>query len=218
MATETSRAERIRSRAVELGVYLPLGAYARVRDELTDLNRARLRKLLEGFVDRGQERMEPIEGLVRRRRGEVTREVARRTDDVKTTARKAAGRATAAADSVAPKLPRVAVPKKASELPIAGYASLTVSEITARLRGLTQTDLARVYKYERANDARTSLLDAVESRFVDLPIPTYDALTAEEIVERLDKLEGAELKTIRRYESDTKDRSTVIDRIDSLLG
>jgi hypothetical protein len=218
MATETPRAQRLRARALELGLYLPLGAYSRVRDELTDLNGARLRGLLDGLVDRGQERLEPLEGIVRRRRNDVAKEVGKRADEAKTTARKAAGRAVAAADAVAPKLPRVAAPKKPSELPITGYASLTVNEITSRLKGLTQTDLARVYKFERANEGRTSLLNAIESRFVDLPIPTYDGLTAEEIVDRLDKLEAAELRTIRRYESETKDRSTILDKIDTLLG
>jgi hypothetical protein len=218
MPTDTPRAERIRARAVELGVYLPLGAYARVREELTDLNGARLRRLLDGLVDRGQERLEPIEGLVRRGRNDVTKEIGKRTGEAKTTARKAAGRAVAAADAVAPKLPRVAVPKKPSDLPIAGYASLTVNEISSRLKGLTQTDLARVYKFERANEDRTSLLNAIESRFVELPIATYDGLTAEEIVDRLDKLQAAELRTVRSYESDTKNRSTVLDKVDSLLG
>ena len=218
MPTETPRAERLRARAVELGVYLPLGAYARVREQLTDLNAARLRKLVDGFVDRGQERLEPLEGLVRRRRNDVAREVGKRAGDAKTTARKAAGRAAAAADAVAPKLPRVAVPKRPSDLPISGYASLTVNEITSRLRGLTQMDLARVYKFERANEGRTSLLDTIESRFVELPIPTYDGLTAEEISDRLDKLDPAELRTIRQYEASTKKRVTILEKIDSLLG
>lgn len=217
MATDTPRSERIRARALELGVYLPLGAYARVREGLADLSTARLRALVDGFVDRGQERLEPLEGLVKRRRNDVAREVGKRAGEASKTARKAAGKAVAAADTVAPKLPRVAVPKRPSDLPIAGYASLTVSEITSRLRGLTQIDLARVYKFERANEGRSSLLGTIESRFVELPIPTYDALTAEEIVDRLDKLEPAELRTIRRYEADTKDRVTIIEKIDSLL-
>jgi hypothetical protein len=217
MPTETPRTERLRARAVELGLYLPLGAYARAREELTDLNVARLRKLVDGFVDRGQERLEPLQGLVKRRRNDVANEVGKRAGEATKTARKAAGRAVAAADTVAPKLPRVAVPKRASDLPIAGYASLTVSEITSRLRGLTQTELARVFKFERANEGRSSLLNAIESRFTELPIPTYDALTAEEISERLDKLEATDLRRIRRYEAETKDRVTILEKIDSLL-
>jgi hypothetical protein len=208
--------ERIRTRAVDLGVYLPLGAYAAVRDGITDLDRQRVRKLVTELTGRGQERLEPLEKLVRRRRNEVTREVGKRTAEATTTARKAAGRAVAAADTIAPKLPRVAVPRSVRDLPITGYASLTVSEITARLKGLSQTDLARIYKFERANESRSTLLETIESRFVELPIPTYDALTADEITERLEKLDASELKTIRRYEEDTKARSTVLDKIDTL--
>jgi hypothetical protein len=215
--TETSRIERLRSRAVDLGVYLPLGAYARARDGITDLDRASVRRLVTDLTNRGQERLEPIERLVRRRRNQVTREVGKRTAEATTTARKAADRAVAAADTIAPKLPRVAAPRSVRELPIAGYASLTVNEIISRLKGLTQTDLARIYKFERANESRSTLLETIEGRFVELPIPTYDALTAEEIIERLDKIDASELKKIRRYEADTKARTTVLDKIDALL-
>jgi hypothetical protein len=217
MATETTRLERMRTRAVEAGLYLPLGAYAAVREGITDLDRARVRKLVRELTGRGQERLEPLEKMIRRRRADVGREVGKRTAEATSTARKAAGRAAAAADTIAPKLPRVAVPRSVRELPIAGYASLTVGEISARLKGLTQTDLARIYKFERANESRSTLLETIESRFVELPIPTYDALTAEEINERLEKLDVGDLKSVRRYEADTKARSTVLDKIDSLL-
>lgn len=217
MPSETSRLERLRSRAVEAGLYLPLGAYAAVREGLTDLDRARVRKLVADLTDRGQERLRPLERLIRRGRSDVRREVGKRTAEATSTARKAAGRAAAAADTIAPKLPRVAVPRSVAELPIAGYASLTVSEISGRLKGLTQTDLARIYKFERANEGRSTLLETIEGRFVELPIATYDALTADEINERLEKLEPTQLKTLRRYEEDTKARSTVLDKIDSLL-
>jgi hypothetical protein len=217
MPTESSRVERLRDRALDLGLYLPLGAYARVREGITDLDRARLGRLVSDLTDRGQERLQPIERLVRRRGTQVSREVGKRTADATSTARKAASKAVAAADTVAPKLPRVAAPRSVRDLPIGGYASLTVNEIISRLKGLTQTDLARIYKFERANEARSTLLETIEGRFVDLPIPTYDALTAEEIVERIDKLDASDLKKVRRYEADSKARTTVLDKIDSLL-
>ncbi|HEY7875512.1 MAG TPA: hypothetical protein VIG64_10370 [Actinomycetota bacterium] len=217
MATQESRVDRLRSRALDVGIYLPLGAYARVREGITDLDRASVRKLVGELTERGQERLQPLERLVRRRSNDVSREVNKRAVEATSTARKAAGRAVAAADSVAPKLPRVAAPRSVRDLPIAGYASLTVNEIISRLKGLTQTDLARIYKFERANEGRSTLLETIEGRFVELPIPTYDALTAEEIIERIDKLEAADLKKVRRYEADTKARTTVLDKIDSLL-
>ena len=87
----------------------------------------------------------------------------------------------------------------------------------SRLKGLTQTDLARVYKYEKAHEERATILDAIDSRLVALPIATYDSLTVEEINGRLDGLSPQELKALRRYESDTKVRSTIIEKIDTLL-
>ena len=217
MARRLESLGTIRERALELGVYLPLGAYSKVRDELSDLNARRIRKAFDGLIERGEDRMQPVERLVRRRTRQAEDKIEDVQREVAKTARKTTKRATAAADAVAPKLPRVAAPKKASELPIKSYASLTASEVISELPGLTQTELAKVYKWERAHENRRTILDSIESKFVELPIPTYDALTVEEINDRLDKLEVNELKTIRRYEADSKNRVTILDRIDSLI-
>lgn len=217
MPRVTETVERVRSRAMELGVYLPLGAFATVRDQITDLDARRVRKAYSDLVDRGQDRLQPVERVVRRRTQEVEDRAQEVAGDARKTARKTSARAGAAADAVAPKLPRVAAPKKASELPIKGYEDLTAAEIVAATKGLTQTELARVYKFERANENRRTVLDGVESRFVELPIPTYDALNVGEIVERLDGLSPEELKVVRRYEADTKARSTVLDKVDALV-
>ncbi|MDP9069667.1 MAG: hypothetical protein M3N53_15190 [Actinomycetota bacterium] len=217
MASRLESLGNIREKAMELGVYLPLGAYSKVRDELSDLNSKRVRKAFDGLIERGEDRLEPVERLIRRRARQAEKRVDEVQRDVAKTARKTTRRATAAADTVAPKLPRVAAPKKASELPIKGYAGLTASDIVSELRGLTQTELAKVYKWERAHENRSTILDAIDSKFVELPIPTYDALNVDEIVQRLDKLETDELKVIRRYEAETKDRTTVIEKIDSLI-
>ena len=217
MATRLENLGNIREKAVELGLYLPLGAYSKVRDELSDLNATRIRKTFDGLIERGQDRMEPVERMVRRRTRQAERKVDEVQSDVAKTARKTTKRATAAANTVAPKLPRVAAPKRASDLPIKSYASLTASEIVSELPGLTQTELAKVYKFEKAHENRSTVLDSIEGKFIELPIPTYDALTVEEISGRLDKLETNELKTIRRYESDTKNRTTILDKIDTLI-
>ncbi len=217
MATRLEKLGNVRDKAVELGVYLPLGAYSKVRDELSDLNAKRIRKTFDGLIERGQDRMEPVERMVRRRSRQAERKADEVEREVTKTARKATKRAGAAANQVAPKLPRVAAPKKASELPIKSYASLTASEIVSELSGLTQTELAKVYKFEKAHENRSTVLDAIEPKFIELPIPTYDALTVDEINSRLDNLESNELKTIRHYEAETKNRSTIIEKIDSLI-
>jgi hypothetical protein len=82
---------------------------------------------------------------------------------------------------------------------------------------LTQTDLARLYGYERAHQDRTIVVEAIEARILDLPIPAYDSLKAPEIMRRLDGLDADDLELLQKYESATKRRSTVISRIESLL-
>ena len=212
----TPQIDKVKERALELGVYLPLGAYARVRDEISGLDAPQVRKLYTDLIDRGQKRVATMEGIVRRRSRDAGRRVQPSgTRPTKTTRR--TSKAAAASSSIAPKLPRVAAPRKASELAIKGYGSLTAGEIGGHLHGLTQTELAKVYKYEQAHEDRNTVLDAIERRFVELPIPTYDALTVEEITGKLDKQNAKELRTIRSYESQTKDRTSIIEKIDSLL-
>lgn len=207
----------VRTRALELGLYLPVGAYAKVRDEVSEMNRQSFRKLFGELIDRGQGRVKPVQRKVRQRADQLQATTRGVAGDVARNARRTAGRAEAAVDTVAPKIPRVAAPKKASELPIKRYNSLTATEIISASRGLTQTELAKVYKFERGNQNRRTVLQGLESQFVELPIPTYDALTVAQISERLEGLAEAELKTLRRYEEGTKGRSTVIEKIDSLL-
>jgi hypothetical protein len=217
----TDNMDKLRTRALEIGIYLPLGAYSKVRDQITDLDAAGLRKLYSDLVGRGQQRMQPMERAVRRRSARVERRVQESAGTVASRTRreatKTARRAEAAASATAPKMPRVAAPTDASKLPIGRYDSLTADEIAQRTRGLTQTDLAKVYKYEKANQNRATVLEMIESKFIDLPIPTYDALTVEEIDSRLSRLSKVELKRLRRYEESTKARSTVIQRIDSRI-
>jgi polyhydroxyalkanoate synthesis regulator phasin len=208
---------KITDRALELGLYLPLGAYSRAREGLSDLTSARVRKLVDELVDRGEERTQAVTKVVRRRTNKAEdaaeKAVAKTTKQVRKTVKKAS----AASAPATAKLPRVAAPKSASELPIASYNSLTASEILTELKGLTQTQLAKVYKFEKANENRATILEAIDSRLSPLPIATYDALTVDEISGRLSNLNESDLKTIRRYESETKNRSTVLDKIDALL-
>lgn len=208
---------KITDRALELGLYLPLGAYARAREGLSDLGPDRLKGLFDQLVDRGQDRAQDIQTLVRRRANKAEAIASKTSAAVEGGARKTAKKASAAAAPVTAKLPRVAVPKSASELPIASYNSLTASEIQTELRGLTQTQLAKVYKFEKANEGRATILEAIDSRLTPLPIATYDSLTVDEIAGRLEGLSESDLKTLRRYETDTKNRSTVLDKIDSLI-
>ena len=212
---------KIATRAMELGLYLPLGAYARARDGLADLSPARLRRLFDDLVDRGEERSRGLTKVVRRRAARAEdagkQATASVQKQVKRQATKTTKKASAATAAATPKLPRVAAPKSASELPIASYNSLTANEILTELRGLTQTDLAKVYKFEKAHENRATVLDAIDGKLQVLPIATYDALTVDEIAKRLEGLDEGDLKTLRRYEADTKNRTTILEKIDALI-
>jgi uncharacterized protein (DUF433 family) len=208
---------KITDRALELGLYLPLGAYARAREGLSDLSSARLQRLFDDLVGRGQERTQDITKVVRRRANRAEDVAEKTTARVQKTAKKTVKKASAASAPATAKLPRVAAPKTASELPIASYNSLTASEILTELRGLTQTDLAKVYKFEKANENRATILDAIDSKLQVLPIATYDALTVDEISGRLEGLSETDLKALLRYEADTKNRTTIVEKIEAKL-
>jgi hypothetical protein len=230
------------SKAVDATVHLPLGIYDRTREQLADVDAKRLRKTFEGligdFIDRGQDRVQPFERRLKREGrkaeaelSEAVDEAQRSTRTVKKAAKDTAKRAQKTTQQTAHKTARktaertsapkpqrgVAAPRIASELPIENYGSLTADEIVSRLSGQTQTDLSKVYKFEKAHENRATVLNAIESKFVTLPIPSYDAFTVDEIVDRLEKLDDSKLKAVKRYESATKMRSTVLEKIDSLL-
>lgn len=111
-------------------------------------------------------------------------------------------------------VPGVVTPEK-DDLPIAGYTSLSAAEIPDRLAGLTQTDLAALFAYEKAHDSRTDVLEVIEGRMVDLPLPTYDSLQMEAILLDIETLSAEELKVIRDYEAATKNRLPILEKIDS---
>lgn len=218
----TRNLEKVRERAVEVGLYLPLGAYSKIRDGLADTGRPELRKMYDGLIERGQDRLEPVEQVIRRNAKRVARRADEAEDKVERTAKRVArdpkaATTTVRAEVATPKMPRVATPKTASQLPIKGYKDLTAQEITSQLRGLTQTELAKVYKFEKANEDRQTILESIEQKLTALPISNYDSLTVEEINGRLDGLSEGELKAIRRYESDTKARTTILDKIETNL-
>jgi len=232
MARNTATVERLRggvdkfvSRAVDATVHLPLGIYDRTREQLSDVDAKRLRKTFEGLVE---DRVQPLQRRLKREGRKAEAEVSeavsdaqRKTREVKKTVKKTTQRAqkTTRKPTVRTeaKPQRVAAPRTASELPIASYGSLNADEIVSRLSGLTQTELSKVFKFEKAHENRATVLDAIQGKFVTLPIANYDSLNVDEIGDRLEKLDESELKAIKRYEGETKARSTVLERIDSLL-
>jgi hypothetical protein len=49
-----------------------------------------------------------------------------------------------------------------------------------------------------------------------LAIPGYDALSASQVVQRLAGLSGDELEAVRSYESATRGRKTILNRVEQL--
>ena len=78
-----------------------------------------------------------------------------------------------------------------------------------RLRVAEQTEetLRQVEEATREAELRTSVLAALET-------DNYDALTVAEITEKLGDLSAEELKTLRELEKRTKDRESLVERID----
>jgi hypothetical protein len=194
---------RLKTNAVRIGVYLPVGAVARLQAEITGLNRARVERLIDDLIDRGAKRLGTSQAAVRP------------ISDLSPPVNKK--KVPSSGSSGAFESARVTIPDDPSRLPIKSYDSLVIDELRARLDGLTQTDLARLYGYERAHRDRPDVVDAIKARILDLPIPAYDLLKASEIARRLDGLDADELELLLKYESATKRRSTVTSRIESLL-
>ncbi len=97
-----------------------------------------------------------------------------------------------------------------SDLAIAGYDQMTGAEITGRLTGLSQIDLAKVDAYERKHENRTTVLGRIQALSGSEPWPGYDDQTAGEIVKVLGESDAETTTEVRRYEQAHKDRATVI--------
>lgn len=63
--------------------------------------------------------------------------------------------------------------------------------------------------------AETARLDAPHS--ADLAIPSYDSLSAPQVVQRLAGLSREEIEAVRRYEAVTRGRRTILARAEQLL-
>lgn len=99
MARKPLNVDRIRggvtevvNKAVDATVYLPLGIYDRARDQLTDLDATRLRKTFHGLlgdlIDRGEDRVQPLERRLRREGRKAEAGVNEAVSDAKRTTRR----------------------------------------------------------------------------------------------------------------------------------
>ena len=90
-----------------------------------------------------------------------------------------------------------------------------------RYPGREKEVASRIVNKQRAEHGETKE-DEVEDRTGrspdrDLPIDDYDRLTVAQIVEKLDTLDKAAVKKLKRYEQEHNNRKTLIERLDRRL-
>jgi len=158
-----------------------------------------------------------VEGTARatrratKRTTRATRKATKPAARAATATPRAAARAATAAPRAAARTATRAAAATAATAPITGYEKLTAEDVLAKLPELSQAELAQVAAYERANDARTTVLDRVEALTGPEPAPGYDELTADD-AQKLVTGGNAELAAaVRDYERRHKNRSSVVD-------
>ena len=102
----------------------------------------------------------------------------------------------------------------AGDLPIASYDELTADEIADRLTSLSQAELAAVAAYEQANQARSTVLERIESLTGDEPVPGYDELSAAEARKLVSQGDDQLVARVREYERRHKGRATVLKAVE----
>jgi hypothetical protein len=100
--------------------------------------------------------------------------------------------------------------------PIDGYDRMKLKDVVASLSERSQVELARVEKYEKANEGRKEVFDKLRWLQQDEPLPGYDALSPEGILAALGKAGPEELKRVRSYERKFGARREILEEIDRL--
>jgi ferritin-like metal-binding protein YciE len=96
------------------------------------------------------------------------------------------------------------------DLAISGYDALTAEEISDKLSGLSQIDLAKVDAYERKHQNRTTVLGRISTLRGDEPWAGYDELTVAEVQAVLSEGDDDRAGRVRAYERTHKNRAGVL--------
>jgi hypothetical protein len=91
-----------------------------------------------------------------------------------------------------------------------GYDSLTAAEVIEKLPGFSQRDLREVDTYEKAHQARQTVLQRIESLREPEPVAGYDELTVPEVQKQLTAGDEARATSVRDYERSHKKRDGVL--------
>jgi ferritin-like metal-binding protein YciE len=96
------------------------------------------------------------------------------------------------------------------DLAIPDYDNLTADEVTSRLPGLSQIDLAKVDAYERREQNRQTVLNRINTLRGDEPWPGYDEQNASEVQAALSDGDDELASKVRTYERAHKNRAGVV--------
>jgi hypothetical protein len=99
-----------------------------------------------------------------------------------------------------------------------GYDSLTAAEIVEKLPGFSQRDLREVDTYEKAHQARQTVLRRIESLREPEPVVGYDELTVPGVQQQLTAGDEARATSVRDYERSHKKRDGVLDAAQARIG
>jgi hypothetical protein len=97
--------------------------------------------------------------------------------------------------------------------PFEGYERLKTKQVVASLWEHSQTELAEIESYERANQNRAPILDKLRFMRQPEPLPGYDALSPNEILALLGEADLATIKRVRSYERKFAKRREIMDEV-----
>jgi ferritin-like metal-binding protein YciE len=104
-----------------------------------------------------------------------------------------------------------------NDLAIARYDTLTADEISGKLAGLSQIDLAKIDAYERKNQDRSTVLSRIDALRGNEPWAGYDELTAAEVQAVLSEGDHERAQQVRAYERTHQNRVGVIQAVEREL-
>ncbi len=101
--------------------------------------------------------------------------------------------------------------RSSGDVPIARYDSLTAAEVIARLRNLSQRELATVERYEKRHESRQTVLSRIDSLREKEPWRGYDDATVNEVKKKLADADEERAKAVRDYERRHRERKGVME-------
>jgi hypothetical protein len=204
-----SDAERLREKLLDLLIFMPTGLAVSVAEELPKLA-ARGRERLGVQVSSAR----AVGELVVRMGGQELRRISARVPPPAGPHRPPPTPRTVASPGPVPESERAAptVPTSAAGRPT-HYGPTTAAPRTTSAAASPPSTAPTGVDRPVANRMGNGNVPAVAT----LAIPAFDTLSASQVVQRLDGLSREELVSVRAYETSTRGRRTILNRVDQLL-